>query len=444
MKKIISYCLIFIVLFSVTKIAIPVLATDYISVCNFAEEMYELYSEESEEGRSTEESAKCRVIVKATSKPVIYCDAECIIGNNGIYVYQYSDAETAEKAVEFYNDLPSVKWAELDGVVEGQAVSYGNHMLQSDVAMEYIVNNNLPQNEIKVAMLDTGAAFGSPNLKERVIDSGINLSESGTEGSAKADNAHGTYTSAIVVDNTPENIKIYAYKVLDEYGSGTNSALALGIDKAVVDGMDVINLSLGGDEYSQLVYYSIKAAYDAGVIVVCAAGNEHGDVSKSYPASFEFVYTVGSIDRNGNPSLYTNYGEEIDFVAPGHYVEVTPSKIQSGTSFPHRLLLLRLQPFYLLIPNMILNKSSNVLLILVCLMSICRITTDFMRLKNMTPTPTMLPITDTLSCTDTTITRLFISETVCHKLRKQFQLLKMMLLYPLYQQNPEYITTVLR
>ncbi len=333
MKKIVCLSMCILLFFSVSIIAMPIRAITNTSVQEFAENMAELYADESVEGKGLKESAKCRVIVKATIKPETYSNAECIIGNNGIYVYQYSEADIAEKAVEFYNDLPSVKWAELDGVVEGQAVSYGNHMLQSDVAMEYIVNNSLPQNEIKVAMLDTGAAFGSPNLKERVIDSGVNLSESGTEGSAKADNAHGTYTSAIVVDNTPKNIKIYAYKVLDEYGSGTNSALALGIDKAVEDGMDVINLSLGGDEYSQLVYDSIKAAYDAGVIVVCAAGNEQGDVSKSYPASFEFVYTVGSIDRNGNPSLYTNYGEEIDFVAPGHYVEVTPSKIRSGTSF---------------------------------------------------------------------------------------------------------------
>lgn len=333
MKKLLCIILSVTYIFLSLNLIIPVLAATDTSVEDFADDMAELYSEESAKGKTIQESAKCRVVVKATTKPETYGKADCVVGNNNIYIYQYSDAETAQNAVEFYKNLRYVNWAELDGIVESKAVSYGNHMMQSDDAMEFIVNNNLPQNEIKVAMLDTGAAFSSPNLKGRVIDSGINLSESGTEGSAKADNSHGTYTSAVVVDNTPQNIKIYAYKVLDQYGSGTNSGLALGIDAAVADGADIINLSLGGDEYSQLVYDSIKAAYDSGVIVVCAAGNEQDDTSLYYPSSFDEVYTVGSIDKNGNSSLFTNYGERIDFVAPGHYVEVTPSKIQSGTSF---------------------------------------------------------------------------------------------------------------
>ncbi|MBQ8016038.1 MAG: hypothetical protein IJ264_07650, partial [Clostridia bacterium] len=109
MKKIISIiCCVCLMLSSVVFV-LPVLAAEDISIEEFAKDMSELYAEESDEGKELKESAKCRVIVKATSKPVIYCDAECIIGNNGIYVYQYSDAETAEKAVEFYNDLPSVK-----------------------------------------------------------------------------------------------------------------------------------------------------------------------------------------------------------------------------------------------------------------------------------------------------------------------------------------------
>lgn len=353
MKKIISYCLVFIVLFSVTKIAIPVLATDHISVCNFAEEMYELYSEESEEGRSTEESAKCRVIVKATSKPDIYGNSECVVGNNGIYIYQYSDAETAEKAVEFYNDLPSVKWAELDEVVEIQALSYGNHMIQSDEAMQYIVNNVLPQEEVIVAVLDTGANFSSNKLKGRVEDSGINFSGTGTVGSAKADNNHGTFVSAVIVDNTPENVRIVAYKVMDNNGNGTNLNISLGIDQAVADDVDIINLSLGSSEYSQAVYESVKRAYEAGVIVVAAAGNHGDDVSKYYPASFDEVYTVGSIDKYGCNSFFSNFGEEIDFVAPGHYVEFTESgtTTKTGTSFA--------APFISAVAAIVLSTDSN-------------------------------------------------------------------------------------
>ena len=333
MKSLISVFFSVILLFSMLGIQPPAYANSNTSLEKFSNEMFEVNSDELDKGKSVEDYAKCRVIVKATSNPYTYENAKCVVGNNNRYIYQYSDTETAQKAVEYYNSLPYVKWAEIDGIVEGKASSYGNPMIQSDDAIEYIIKKSLPENEVKVAMLDTGAGFGATILRGRVFDSGVNLSDSGTEGSAKADNVHGTHTASIVVDNTPENVKIYAYKVLDRFGYGSNLSVALGIDMAVADGADIINLSLVSYKYSQLVYDSIKDAYDAGVIIVCAAGNEQCDTSKSYPAAFDEVYTVGSIDINGNASLYTNFGDEIDFVAPGHYVEVTSTKVCSGTSY---------------------------------------------------------------------------------------------------------------
>ncbi len=362
MKKIISIiCCIGLILSSV-MLVFPALAVENTSIEQFAEDMSELYEEESVGAKSVEDSAKCRVIVKATSKPDTYKSAECVVGNNDLYIYQYSDAEIAQKAVEYYNSLPYVKWAELDGIVESQALPYGNYMMQGDEAKEYITESNLNKEEIIVAVLDTGAYFDSPVYNGRVIDSGYNFSDTGINNSAESDHPHGDYVATIIVDNTSENVKIYAYKVLDELGYGANSAVSLGIDMAVADGADIINMSLGSDEFSNAIYDSIKAAYSKGVIVVCAAGNEGDDVSKYYPASFDEVVTVGSIDRNGNYCFFSNFGEEVDFVAPGHFIDFDSDIVEIGTSFSAPFISAAAATVRSVNPELTINDTKNVLI----------------------------------------------------------------------------------
>lgn len=333
MKKIISILLTISMLFTYYSFAMPVNASTNTSIEEFAEDMSELYLEEVAEGKEFEDSVVCRVIVKATHQPDAYGYAECVVGNNNLYIYQYSDAETAQEAVEYYSSLPYVKWAELDGIVESQAMSYGNYMMQGDEAKDFVINNNIPMNEVVVAVLDTGAKFDLENFNGRVYDSGYNLSDSGVKDSAKADHSHGNYVANIIVDNTPENVKLIAYKILNRNGIGTNSSMALGIELAVDDGADIINISSTSDEFSNAIYDAVKYAYSKGVIIVCSAGNDGDDISKYYPASLNEVFAVGSIDQKGNYSFFSNHGEEVDFVAPGHNIEVSDSQKDYGTSF---------------------------------------------------------------------------------------------------------------
>ncbi len=377
MKKIISIicCIGLIISSASVMLAVPASgiidsSVDNTSIEDFAEDMFELYAEEVAEGKELEESVACRVIVKATSKPDTYKNAECVVGNNNRYIYQYSDAETAQKAVEYYNSLPYVKWAELDGIVEGQALSYGNYMMQGDEAKEYVAESNLNKEEIIIAVLDTGAVFDDPYFNGRVIDSGYNFSNTGEENSAiEQDNLHGDFVASIILDNTSENVKIYAYKVLNSSGYGTHSGIALGIDMAVADGADIINMSLGSDDFSNAIYDSIKNAHSKGVVIVCAAGNEGDDVSKYYPAAFDEVFTVGSIDRNGNYSFFSNHGEEVDFVAPGHNIETIPSYEETmpifqeyGTSFSSPFVSAAAATVLSVNPELTIDETKNILI----------------------------------------------------------------------------------
>lgn len=315
--------------------SITVFAWNEVDVEEFITEVKQIYEEQDKIGKTDEEAAANRIIVKASRRPERYKNAECVKGTDEIYVYQYNDSTLAKEALGFYQSLSCVEWAEPDCVMQANnsITTYGNAMMQSDEAENYLLNHNITSEKITVAILDTGARFGAKMLEGRVSDSGINTSSSGTENSAYDDNDHGTKVAGIVVNNTPENVEIVAYKVLNENGLATSVSVALGIQAAIEDNVDVINLSLGGTEYSEILYEAITEAYENNIVIVCSSGNDNEDTANYFPASFEETITVGSIDEKGNRSFFSNWGEEVDFVAPGHNINVTNDQKDYGTSF---------------------------------------------------------------------------------------------------------------
>lgn len=345
MKKIISILCSTAILITSISFVMPTFASTGNSIDTVVEELSELYQDEAESGKELEESAECRIIVKASRKPDTYGDATLIKGTDKIYIYQYSDITSANAALDYYNSLSYVQWAETDGIMEGQSLSYGNDMMGSDEAKEYIVNNNISTTEVNVAVLDGGINFNKKDFinSGRVIDSGFNSSDMGLENSAQQDggNYHGSHITSIILDNTTENINIIGYKVMNSEGKGTNLSVASGIEKAIEDQVDVINLSLGGEGESQLIIDVVNEAVSNNIVVVCSSGNDGDAVSKYCPAFMENVITVGAVDYNGNIACFSNFGKEVDFVAPGYKVEVWGNKAlssndpdyASGTSF---------------------------------------------------------------------------------------------------------------
>lgn len=80
----------------------------------------------------------------------------------------------------------------------------------------------------------------------------------------------------------------------------------------------VINMSLGGPgECSQFGQKVLNAIHSVGVITVVAAGNDTVDAATITPANCENVITVGATDLNNERANYSNYGEDIDLMAPG-------------------------------------------------------------------------------------------------------------------------------
>ncbi|OTB02284.1 hypothetical protein M426DRAFT_24907 [Hypoxylon sp. CI-4A] len=194
-----------------------------------------------------------------------------------------------------------------------------------------------------------------------IIDTGIEVDHEEFEGRASflnnfADdddtdgNGHGTHVAGTIGSKTygvAKKTTLFAVKVLDASGSGTNSGVIAGMDFVASDaaGQDcpkgvVVNMSLGGST-SSAVNDAADSIVGAGLFLAVAAGNEAADASTSSPASAESACTVGATTIDDELAEYSNYGSIVDILAPGTDIESTwiggTTNTISGTSMasPH-------------------------------------------------------------------------------------------------------------
>lgn len=187
---------------------------------------------------------------------------------------------------------------------------------------------------VKVAVLDTGIDYEHPDLKD-VYKGGFNFVEHNpalykeeraeddpyeTAPDERAEGApeinpntgrtfytdHGTHVAGTIaaqgknkhgIKGIAPEVELYAYRVLGAYGSGTNAAVIAGIEKAVDEGMDVINLSLGGGSSDENTpdAIAINNAVLAGVTAVVSNGNSGpGRQTVTSPASAVMAISVGN------------------------------------------------------------------------------------------------------------------------------------------------------
>lgn len=136
---------------------------------------------------------------------------------------------------------------------------------------------------------------------------------------------HGTTVASLIAAQANNGVsgsgmswgaKILPIQALDDYGDGYTVSVALSIRYAVDQGADVINLSLGADADDPLVSEQIDYATQNGVVVVAASGND-GCNCISYPARYPSVIAVGATNSNNTLASFSNYGNNLDLVAPG-------------------------------------------------------------------------------------------------------------------------------
>jgi thermitase len=176
--------------------------------------------------------------------------------------------------------------------------------------------------DILVAAVDTGVDYTHPDLAPNYAPLGYNWVDNNTN--SLDDFGHGTHVAGIIAAEINNSIgiaglaqvRIMAEKVLDENGTGTVSGVAQGIVHAVDKGARIINLSLGSYVDSETLHVAVRYAYDHGVLVVAAAGNDATN-AKSYPAAYNEVIAVSATNQSDYPAPFTNYGDWVGVAAPG-------------------------------------------------------------------------------------------------------------------------------
>ena len=173
---------------------------------------------------------------------------------------------------------------------------------------------------VKVGIIDTGISDKHPDFLAN-IKGGVNTVNSNK--SWNDDNGHGSHVAGVVaalnndigVIGAGPAADLYAIKVLNRNGSGFLSDVIEGIQWAVANGMQVINMSLGTGSDIQSFHDAVIAAKNAGIVVVTAAGNSGGSVI--FPAAYPEAIAVSATDDTDTIASWSSRGPEIDLAAPG-------------------------------------------------------------------------------------------------------------------------------
>jgi subtilisin family serine protease len=187
---------------------------------------------------------------------------------------------------------------------------------------------------VTVAVLDTGIDSNHPDLKGRIA----------AERNFTADpdavdrHGHGTHVASTVAGSgaasggthrgVAPGARLLNAKVLDEGGSGRESDIIAGMQWAVDQGAEVLNLSLGGEDTEgtdplEEAVQTLSAR--SGALFVVAAGNdgESGARTIGSPGSAPAALTVGAVDRADAPAAFSSQGPTAsgvlkpDVTAPG-------------------------------------------------------------------------------------------------------------------------------
>ena len=284
---------------------------------------------------------------------------------------------------------------EFSKVFSGAAVKVPRAMLGKIAALSYVkkvhinkqVHASLEQSVHQIRADSVWSKLGSQGDSVIVgeIDTGIDYADSALGGGfgpghkviggynlidttalPMDDNGHGTHVAGIIAANgmglhgVAPHAKLMAFKVLDQYGSGTEDEVIGGIERAVdpnndgntKDHVDIANMSLGGyGDPDDAMSTAVDNAVRLGVVFCIAAGNAgSGDTFNSIesPGTARSALTVGAVDSNDVIAYFSSRGPNTniysikpEIVAPGVNILSTylnnSTESMSGTSMatPH-------------------------------------------------------------------------------------------------------------
>ncbi len=214
---------------------------------------------------------------------------------------------------------------------------------------------------VNVAILDTGVYSEHPDLTRRISQCKdfTNPRTPVIDGKCEDKNGHGTHVAGIIaadagvdgrgIYGVAPRVSLFTYKVCGNNGLCYADDIAAALRLAVDQGANIVNMSFGSDQESNLIKGAIDYAVSKGVLTVAAAGNDGPfEDSIDYPGASQAVIAVGAINQPLTVTDWSSRGinsitepwivehRDIEFAAPGEYVESTWNNggyvILSGTS----------------------------------------------------------------------------------------------------------------
>lgn len=192
---------------------------------------------------------------------------------------------------------------------------------------------NAKKKSVVVAVIDSGV---KPN--DEISDRVLPGSHVVTGGDGTTDYlGHGTHVAGTILDCTQGlDVKVLPVGVFGEEKYTSASSICMGLEYAMSQSPDIINMSLGGGrtEESKWQEKLIHDAISDGMVVVAAAGNGDAnrnpvDTAGQSPAAIEECIVVGAIDASHNIGSFSNYGKSVDVCAPG--VGIVSYSIKPGS-----------------------------------------------------------------------------------------------------------------
>lgn len=201
---------------------------------------------------------------------------------------------------------------------------WGQRIIEAD----YAWNTTAGGPSVLVAVIDTGIDWDHPDLASNYVPLGYDWVNNDPD--PMDDHGHGTHCAGVIAAVLNNGIgiaglaqvRIMAEKGLGSTGSGRSDELANAIIHAVNQGADILSISWGGYVRSTVVHEAVRYAYDNGVLVVAAAGNDAVG-TKHYPAAYDEVVAVIATDEFDNLATFTNFGDWVEVSAPGVHIYST-------------------------------------------------------------------------------------------------------------------------